>query len=98
MPAATHVSSETFGEQAEFLVLLKEADGSAVAGAPVHLRVTTGHLRSDGRGVGGGPFLFVQTDESGGARFFWIGGSTGAPDSVLDASSARRATLAIRRL
>lgn len=95
MPVTTYVASEPLGEQAEFLVLVKEADGSAVAGAPVYLRVTVGHLRSDGRGVGGGPFLFVQTDESGGARFLWVGGSPGA---VLEASSARGATLAIRRL
>ncbi|PKN77980.1 MAG: hypothetical protein CVU47_12905 [Chloroflexi bacterium HGW-Chloroflexi-9] len=83
MPVATYVASEPLGEQAEFLVLLKEADGSAVAAAPVHLRVTAGHLRSDGRGVGGG------------ARFIWVGGSPGA---VIEASSARGATLAIRRL
>lgn len=98
MPAATYVPSEPPGEQAEFLVLLKEADGGAVAGAPVHLHVTAGHLRSDGRGVGGGPFLFVQTDESGGARFLWIRASAGGSDAALEASSARGATLAIRRL
>lgn len=97
MPAATHGLSEPFGEQAEFLVLLKEADGGAVAGAPVHLHVTAGHLRSDGRGVGGGPFLFVQTDESGGARFLWIRPLDGV-GATLDASSARGATLTIRRL
>ena len=76
-------------------MLLKEADGVAVVGAPVHLRVTAGHLRSDGRGVGGGPFLFVQSDESGGARFLWV---RPAADAALEASSARGATLAIRRL
>ena len=97
MPAATYVPSEPPGEQAEFLVLLKEADGSAVVGAPVHLRVTAGHLRSDGRGVGGGPFLFVQTDESGGARFLWVRPGDGA-NPALEASSARGVTLAIRRL
>lgn len=95
MPAATYVPSQPLGEQAEFLVLLKEADGSAVAGAPVHLRVMSGHLRSDGRGVGGGAFLFVQTDESGGARFLWVSPSA---DAALEASSARGATLSIRRL
>ncbi|MDO9445535.1 MAG: hypothetical protein Q7K37_09480 [Dehalococcoidia bacterium] len=79
-------------------MLLKEADAAAVAGVPVHLRVTAGRLRSDGRGVGGGPFLFVQTDESGGARFLWVGASTGGPEAPLEASSARGATLAIRRL
>ncbi|MDA0271603.1 MAG: hypothetical protein O2798_06080 [Chloroflexi bacterium] len=98
MPVATYVPAEPLTEQAEFLVLLKEADGSAVAGAPVHLHVASGHLRSDGRGVGGGPFLFVQTDESGGVRFVWVAPNADERGVALEACSARGTTLVIRRL
>lgn len=95
MPAATYVPSEPLDEPAKFLVLLKEADGAAVTGAPVHLRVTAGHLRS-GRSRRGRRGVPVRAD--GRERRCALPLVGASADAALEASSTRGATLAIRRL